>query len=202
VIDPVLATGLPDGLLKLELLDSLRLAGSVPADVRADDARALVTHPGGVLLPPAFTVGELADGQWGAVSPGTSPTPWRARKRLASYLRIFGPWQLNLDEEQRQVYAAAADWLEETGSNDLTVAGRTFRVVRVERLIRIGPDGPEGPRASDPDPQGPVLEGLALDEDPVHEEEDEESGDPVEETEDYKRLERLIREEEKRRNRP
>jgi hypothetical protein len=201
VIDPVLATGLPDGLLKLELLDSLRLAGSVPPDVRADDARAAATHPGGVLLPPAFTVGELADGQWGAVSPGTSPTPRRARKRLASYLRIFGPWQLNLDEEQRGIYAAAADRLEETGSNDLTVAGRAFRVVRVERLVRIGPDGPEGPRPSDPDPQGPVLEGLALDEDPVYEE-DEEPDDPVEETEDYKRLERLIREEERRRDRP
>jgi Family of unknown function (DUF5954) len=67
------------------------------------------------------------------------------------------PWKLDLDPDQRAVYAEGADRLDDERADELTVAGRRFRIVRVERLIRVGPDGPEGPRPSDPDPQLPVL---------------------------------------------
>jgi Family of unknown function (DUF5954) len=158
VIDPAVATGLSEGIVKLELLEAIRAQGTVPGDVREDAARAAHTHPGGVLLPPAFVAAELSRGQWGPVHLETSPTPQGARDHLASYLRVTAPWQLKLDPGQRAAYDEAANQLDERG-DELSVAGRRFRIVRVERLVRVGPDGPEGPRPSDPDPQPPVLAG-------------------------------------------
>jgi hypothetical protein len=157
VIDPVIATGMSEGILKLELLEAIRPPGTVPEDVREDSARAAHSHPGGVLLPAAFMLGELSRGQWVPVHPGTSPTPQDARDWLVEHLRVTIPWKLRLGPAERAVYAQAADRLDEERCDELTAAGRRFRIVRVERLVRVGPDGPEGPRPSDPDPQPPVL---------------------------------------------
>src|SRR6266536_505763 len=46
VIDPVTATGMSEGVLKVELLSSVYKDGTVPADARDDSARAAQTHPG------------------------------------------------------------------------------------------------------------------------------------------------------------
>jgi hypothetical protein len=85
-----------------------------------------------------------------------APTPQGARDALAGYLRVMAPWQLDLDPGQRTVYDAAAEQMAAERADEITVAGRRFRIVRVERLVRIGPDGPEGSRPSGPDPQPPV----------------------------------------------
>jgi len=136
VIDTVTSTGMAEGMLKVELLEAIYPEGSVPAEVRADSVRAVREHPGGVLLPAAYTTAELADGQWKPTGPGTEGTPQGARDSLAFYLRVFGPWRLGLDPDQRAVYAAAADRLDAGLGSELEVAGRRFRVVRVERLAR------------------------------------------------------------------
>jgi len=198
VIDPVIATGMADGMLKVELLEAVYPEGSVPPEVRAESARAVRAHPGGVLLPTVYTTAELVDGRWKPTGPGTEATSQGARDSLAFYLRVFGPWQLGLDSEQRAVYAAAADELDAGRLCELEVAGRRFRVVRVERLVRIGPDGPEGPRASDYDPQPPVkVQEQRLREPGVVADDDEDR--PIELDESSQRLAGLVREEEQRR---
>ncbi len=195
VIDPVTATGMSEGILKLELLEAMRQRGSVPPEVRDDLARAARTHPGGVLLPPAFIIGELTRGRWGPVHVTPSPTPQSARDSLVSHLRVWIPYELDLDPEQRALYAAAADKIETERASEVTVAGRRFRIVRVERLVRIGPDGPEGPRPSDPDPQPPIM--VQVQKSPRRGKQDEDK--PIELSEDAKRLARLIHEQEARR---
>jgi len=199
VIDPAAPTGPSDGMLKLDLLELLPRESIVPREVHDDAERAVRTHPGGVLLPPAFMVGEQVAGQWGAGPAEPSTTPQGARDALAGYLRIMAPWQLDLDPEQRAVYDAAADRMNEERADEITVAGRRFRIVRVERLVRIGPDGPEGSRPSDPDPQPPVKvhdqqlreQGLIRD--------DEDENKPIELSHDAKRFGQIFYEEEERR---
>ncbi len=196
VIDPVNPTGMSEGILTLELLDSMRQRGSVPPEVRDDLARAARTHPGGMLLPPAFIIGQLTRGQWGPVHVTASPTPQSARDSLVSHLRVWLPYELDLDPGQRAVYAVAADKIEAERANEVTAAGRRFRIVRVERLVRIGPDGPEGPRRSDPDPQPPIM--VQVQQSPGHGDQDEDK--PIELSDDAKRLARLVHEEEARLN--
>jgi len=198
VIDPVIGTGMSEGILKLELLDALYKEGSVPPVVRGDLIQAAVTHPGGVLLPPAFLRAELVSGRWRPAEAGTSATPQGVRDGLALYLRVMAPWKFDLDAADRAVYAAAADQLDADRGSELAVAGRRFRVVRVERLMRIGPDGPEGPRPSDPDSEPPVMaqeprsrgQGALASED---------EDTPIELDEDARRFARLFYEEEERR---
>jgi hypothetical protein len=198
VIDPVIATGLSEGILKLELLAAVRPRGTVPDEVREDSLRAARSHPGGVLLPAAFVAAELSRGHWRPLSIETEPTPQGARDWLVGHLRITVPWELNLGPAERAVYAEGADRLDDERADELTVAGRRFRIVRVERLIRIGPDGPEGPRPSDPDPQLPVLaQEQQLREQGLWNDEDKDK--PVELSEDSKRFRQLFREEEERR---
>jgi hypothetical protein len=193
VIDTASTTGMSEGILKAELLDTARQLGSVPEEVRDDLARAARTHPGGVLLPPGFIVGTLTRGKWGPVSTLVSTTPRAARRTLVGNLRVSLPARLDLSAEKRAVYAAAADVIEEEGANEVTAAGHRFRVVRVERLVRIGPDGPEGPRPSDPDPEPPVMQLP-----PAPEEDDEDEDRPVEYNEETKRFIRMFEEEEAR----
>ncbi|WP_030620671.1 DUF5954 family protein [Streptomyces sclerotialus] len=155
VVDPVNATGMSEGILKLELLGGLRPKDSVPPEVRADALRAAETHPGGVLLPATFMTAEYEEGRWRPESSGISTTPQDSRDGLALALRVMMPWQLGLGPEAQREYARAADRLDAERADELEVAGRRFRTVRVERLVRIGADGPEGPRPSDPDPDPP-----------------------------------------------
>jgi hypothetical protein len=198
VIDPIIATGMASGILRLELLECARKEGTVPPQVRDDSRRAANTHPGGVLLPPAFTTAELVDGDWRPLHHETSATPQAARDALAIYLRVTLPWELRLGPEDRAVYAAAADQLDTERANELAAGDRHYRVVRVERLVRIGPDGPEGPRPSDPDPQPPpMVHTQQLRDQGLLPDEDEDS--PIELDEDAQRFLQLFHEEEARR---
>jgi hypothetical protein len=198
VIDPVVTTGMSSAIAKLELLDAVYPKGAVPPEVRDDSVRAARTHPGGVLLPPAFTTAELIRDRWKPAQTGTQATPRQARDSLAMYLRVMAPWKLNLGTKQRAVYAAAADQLDAGHLNEVEVAGRRFRVVRVERLMRIGPDGPEGPRPSDPDPQPPVMaQAQQLRDEGVITDADDDA--PIELDDDSQRLAQLFHAEEARR---
>ncbi|RDG37672.1 DUF5954 family protein [Streptomyces corynorhini] len=157
VFDPVIATGMSEGILKVELLSLMPKAGTVPQDVRADALTAAHTHPGGVLLPPSFMTTEYGGGHWRPQSTVIAVTPQNARDSLAMKLRVMIPWKGRLGPAERAPYSAAADRLDAERCDELTVEGRRFRVARVERLVRIGPDGPEGPRPSDHDPEPPVM---------------------------------------------
>ncbi|GGT29330.1 hypothetical protein GCM10014713_23590 [Streptomyces purpureus] len=157
VIDPLTATGMSEGILKVELLSLVRKAGTVPDDVREDSRRAAETHPGGVLLPATFMTAEHVRGRWRPESGGACVTPQAARDGLAMKLRVMIPWELGPDPALHAPYMAAADRFDARRTDELTVEGRRFRIVRVERLVRVGPEGPEGPRPSDPDPYPPVM---------------------------------------------
>ncbi|MGP3949241.1 DUF5954 family protein [Streptomyces sp. 7N604] len=154
IVDPATATGLTDGLLRLELLPLVYKAADVPHAVRADSLRALETHPKGALLPTEFAVAEEVDGRWQPMA-ASCPTPQSARDTLAFYFREMGPRILRLDEVEQAQFAQAADRLDARRGNEIRVLGRRFRVVRVQQLIRVGPDGPEPPRPSDYDPYPP-----------------------------------------------
>jgi hypothetical protein len=189
VLSPFDATGVPDGLLKAELLAALRKHGTVPSDVRDDSRIAALTHPGGVLLPATFMTAEREGGRWRPGSSGTATTPQSARDGLAMQLRVMFPWQRDLTAEQRALYNRAADRLDADRCDELDMAGRHFRIVRVERLVRIGPDGPEGPRPSDPDPVPPVMvQDRELREQGILREEEDGGEEPDESTQKFLRL--------------
>lgn len=176
------------GILTVDLLDAEAQSTVVPEKFRDDLLRAARTHPGGVLLPPGFTIAWLTRGRWGPVTGHTSPNPRDARLDLVRHLRGMLPDQLDLSDDKRAECAAAADRIEETQGDDVSVAGQRLRIVRVEQLVRFGPDGPEGPRPSDVDPYPPVMIQDDDAEDPDDEEPADEAG----------RWERLFHEEEAR----
>ncbi|MDI3388246.1 DUF5954 family protein [Streptomyces sp. B-S-A8] len=201
VVDPYTTTGLSDGLLKLDLV---RFIGTLPeagAEAREDAVRAAERYPGGVLLPAVFMVSERADGKWRALDPGgAATTPQGARDSLAGWLRVMGPFSLRLSEEERAVYAEAADRLDEKRGNSLSVDGSRYRITRVERLVRVGPDGPEGPRPSDFDPEPPVeVHAQQLKEQGLWQDEDDPDPDPPELDERGREFQALWEQEEKRR---
>lgn len=154
VIDPVIPTGMSEGILKAELLGFSHLEGA-PADVSHDAAESSRTHPGGVLLPADFAVAEEVDGRWRSVQ-GNATTPQGARDALTMRLRVLDPVLKKLDDDRRAAYKRVADQLDEDQASELRLDGRHLRVIRMERLVRVGPDGPEGPRPSDPDPDLPI----------------------------------------------
>lgn len=102
-----------------------------------------------VQLPPMFTVAERSGRLW---RPGTRlyRLPQEARDSLAAYFRHVVPAVERPGAANRAEYAAAADMMQDRRRrNDITVAGRRFRIVRVERMVLVGPDGPETPRPCD-----------------------------------------------------
>ncbi|MGP3977771.1 DUF5954 family protein [Streptomyces sp. 8N114] len=155
VLDAAVPTGPSEGILKAELLALAHREGD-DQQVREDARRAAVSHPGGVLLPPAFLFAEEEGGAWRSET-GDSDTPQEARDALTMLLRVLAPAMHGLDEATRAAYKEAADRLDAERGVELRFAGRHLRLVRVERFVRIGPDGPEGPRPSDYDPDEPVM---------------------------------------------
>lgn len=165
VIDHAAAVSLTEGVERMALLALSYTSQRFPADVRADSQRAVHTHPGVVLLPPAFRVLEQEGDTWSMVT-GQFPTPQDARRSLASYLVEFLPKLEELTEEETAGYARAAEgFTRRQRPNELTALGRHFQVVRVERMVRIGPDGPEPPRPSDVDQNTPMRIHPVMDED-------------------------------------
>jgi len=157
VVDVFNWTGLSEGILKMELVDFVNARDSDTPEGYEDSRRARRDYPGGVLMPPVFTISERRDGEWGAFNIASSyATAQGARDALATWLRLHGPWELGLDDEKKAEWAAHADKLDETRGNSLVVDGVRYRITRVERLVRMGPDGPEPPRPSDYDPEEPA----------------------------------------------
>lgn len=164
VIDHAAVVGPTEGLDRLGLLPLEYTSERFPGDVLADSRRALRTHPGVVLLPPAFRVMEREPDTWSMVS-GQHATPQDARRSLVHYLREYLPRFEKVGERDAAVYAKAADRFISGGRPDeLMVRGRCFQIVRVERMMRIGPDGPESPRRSDVEQQGPTKIHPTMDE--------------------------------------
>lgn len=199
VVDPDTGTGLSDGILKLDLIQSAGILRGAPPEMTEEARRAVHTHAGGVLLPAVFLICARTDGKWRFHNPGaTHATPQAARDDLAMWLRVMAPFTLELTGAERTAYAEAADRLDQKRSNTLTVDGSRFRVTRAERLVRIGPDGPEGPRPSDFDPEPPVeiqtrqlrAQGLGPEdpEDSGETDEPDEATEPDECTLEFKRL--------------
>ena len=192
VMDPVTSTTMSRGILTVDLLYAEAQSTAVPEELRADLLRAARTHPGGVLLPPGFTIAWLTRGKWGPVTGRISPNPRDARLDLVRHLRRTLPRQLDLSDDKRAACAAAADRVEEDQGDDVAAAGQRLRIVRVEQLVRFGPDGPEGPRPSDIDPYPPVM---LQDDGPEDSDDNDQTGEPAD---DAERWERLFHEEEAR----
>ncbi|WP_181799003.1 DUF5954 family protein [Kitasatospora acidiphila] len=173
VLDPTVPTGMSEGILKTDLIQLVPGRARTSTATYDDAVQAGHTHPGVVLLPAAFSVAERQWGKWVPAGIVDCPTPFRARDVLSMHLRVADPVYRGLSQEEREAYAAAAEMLESTGCNELTVEDRFLRIIRVERMVRFGPDGPEGPRPSDPDPEDPVMvadqklraQGIDLDDD-------------------------------------
>ncbi|MGK5529128.1 DUF5954 family protein [Streptomyces sp. URMC 129] len=157
VIDHASPTGIMESIQRMELISLHYEAPRIPRAIREDSRRALVSHPGVVLLPAAFTFAERKTTSWEPMA-GLQPSPQEARATLYNYLAEFLPkLEQGVSAADAATYARAAeDYRAGPPRDELRVLGRRFRVIRVERLMRIGPDGPEPPRPSDQDPYGPM----------------------------------------------
>ncbi|UCM87287.1 DUF5954 family protein [Streptomyces marincola] len=99
LLDPTAATGMSEGILKLELLRFAYTSAAIPSDVRADSVVARDAYPGGVLLPPAFGVFARGPGSGWTPRATGSDTPQEARDGLALRLKALLP--MGLREERR-----------------------------------------------------------------------------------------------------
>ncbi|MBO8192526.1 hypothetical protein ITI46_12745 [Streptomyces oryzae] len=172
VVDHAAEVQLTNGLERLALRENVYRSERFPADVLADSRRALHTHPGLVLLPPAFRVLEREPESWSMFLAKQFPTPQAARRGLVHHLTRSVPMvreipglESEYSERDVEVFAKAAErFMRQRGANELRARGRTFHIVRVERMMRIGPDGPEPPRPSDQDHQEPTKIHPTMDE--------------------------------------
>jgi Family of unknown function (DUF5954) len=136
--------------------DGAALSGDLPwsaADVagsaRLAALRAQRTHPATLWFGPTYGVMERTGAGW-LMSGMTDPTPQAARDGLGWWFRILAR-RRSTPEADREEYWEASALLERERRNELTVAGRRFRVVRADRFFRYGLSGPEPPRPTDPD---------------------------------------------------
>lgn len=154
VVDPDAPTGMAHGALKIEVLPSHYAKAIVPPDVYADSIRALTTHSNGVLLPTRYALTEQVAAGWRPSSRSVA-TPQAARDLLTFHLRVMIPQLEEHPPEEIAELARAADHLEATRADEITVLRHRIRITRVDTLLRFGPDGPEPPRPSDHDPDPP-----------------------------------------------
>ncbi|MEV7089976.1 DUF5954 family protein [Streptomyces sp. NPDC093085] len=166
VLDPAYTdTGPAVAALRLGLAPFAYAGARFPDDVREDSERAVTTHPGIVLLPVGFGVTEHYDKGWRPRG-SLMPTPHEARRTL--YLGMTDIWLRlrQIEDHEREVYAAAAEEFRAAGrANEVLVGEARFRICRIERLMRTGPDGPEPPRPSDRDAYEPMKMHPTMDED-------------------------------------
>ncbi|MFF5257424.1 DUF5954 family protein [Actinomadura viridis] len=130
----------------------------VAAVMLADACRSIAAYPELVAVGALFTAAERVAGGWQVVCP-CDPLPQGARELLADHLEDTaayagapGPGPGGAAGPGARALLDAAGELRARPVDDLTVAGRRFRVVRIEQLVRTGPDGPEPPRPTDFDP--------------------------------------------------
>ncbi len=121
------------------------MAGSA----RLEALRAQRTHPATLWFGPSYGVMELTDAGW-LMSGMNDPTPQSARDGLGWWFRVQAR-RRSTDPADREDFWEASALLERERRNELTVAGRRFRVVRADRFFRYGLTGPEPPRSTDSD---------------------------------------------------
>ncbi|MFJ2581622.1 DUF5954 family protein [Kitasatospora aureofaciens] len=123
-------------------------------------------YPNLLMMPPVFGALERTpEGAWRILG-FHNTTPQTARDDLGHTFRCWansepgGRWEASWDitDEERAAYTAAYERLEWEKLDELTVAGRQYRIFRAEQVLRGGPDGVEPPRPTDPDP-APVGQG-------------------------------------------
>lgn len=154
IVDPDEPTGAAHGALKIEVLPSHYAKAIVPPDVYADSIRALTTHPNGVLLPTRYALSEQVGAGWRPSSRSVA-TPQAARDLITFHLRHLIPRLEEHPTEDLAELSRAADQLDATRADEITVLRRRIRITRVDTLLRFGQDGPEPPRPSDHDPEPP-----------------------------------------------
>lgn len=138
--------------------DGSALAGDLPqyfrpqggGSVSAEDLRARQLYPATLPFGFAYGVMERTPAGW-LMDSMASSTPQDARDGLGWWFRILARTR-STPEPAREEYWRASARLEEERLNDLSVAGRRFRVVRGFRFHRFSRlAGPEPPRPTDPD---------------------------------------------------
>ncbi|MFY1690830.1 DUF5954 family protein [Plantactinospora sp. WMMB782] len=142
--------------------------------ISEDDARRRsLAYPKTMWGAPIFGLAEELDaGRWRIIRLDAEE-PQYARDSLAHHLRTRHSETPDTPENatERAECEAAYELLDWEPVDDLTVAGRRYRIIRAQPFIRMGPDGPEPPRPTDPDPYPPgqaekapsQLEGFVID---------------------------------------
>ncbi|WP_380281839.1 DUF5954 family protein [Kitasatospora purpeofusca] len=126
-------------------------------------------YPNLMMMPPVFgSLERTGTGAW-RILHFHATTPQGARDDLGHSFRAWAlaepgtrlaaPW--NLTDEERASYTEAYERMEWEALDEISVAGRDYRVFRAEQVLRSGPDGIEPPRPTDPDPAA-VGEGYRL----------------------------------------
>jgi hypothetical protein len=157
-IDPLAPAGQWETQLRLNLAGWLpQFTKPVPQTVIMEARHALRTHPGVILLPPAFNVVEIEDDSWKLLTGGDGPRD--ARAGLAFHFTELLPrlreWEGDpATAEELAEWKQAAAHIEASPGPEFDVLGRRFRIVRISRMMRLGRDGPEAPRPSDQDRYG------------------------------------------------
>ncbi|QKW34469.1 hypothetical protein HUT06_10880 [Actinomadura sp. NAK00032] len=131
----------------------LPLAPPPPVPVRGaarlGEVRARLAYPAVRWCGATYGVMERVPGGW-MMSGMERATPQDARDSLGWWFgRLAG--DPGVPAAARAAYRRGAGRLDRDRPDELTVAGRVFRVVRADRFCRCGPDGPEPPRPGDPD---------------------------------------------------
>ncbi|RKR90837.1 hypothetical protein BDK92_5221 [Micromonospora pisi] len=125
----------------------------VAAVTEEDAARRARTYPNLRLGGPLFGHAEdLGDGGW-RISSLEEHTPQAARDSLA--YRFRERLLEDVDPAEAEELTAAGQILDWEKVDELSVAGRHYRIIRADTFAAFGADGPEPPRPTDPDPKGP-----------------------------------------------
>ncbi|POM25551.1 hypothetical protein BTM25_41990 [Actinomadura rubteroloni] len=136
--------------------DGAALDGDLPPTLdevvrspRAAERMGQLNYPKVIWSGVNYVIAELVDGVWLLDDP-VCDYPQEARDAMGFHFRALA-LRRSTPAAAREEYWETSALLERERPNELTVAGRRFRVVRVDRFSRVGPLGPESPRATDPD---------------------------------------------------
>ncbi|MFC0040509.1 DUF5954 family protein [Actinomadura rayongensis] len=136
--------------------DGAALDGDLPPTLdevvrspRAAERMGQLNYPKVVWSGTTYALAEQVDGAW-LLSDLAYDHPQEARDGMGFHFRALA-LRRSTPAWAREEYWETSALLERERPNELTVAGRRFRVVRVDRFSRVGPPGPESPRATDPD---------------------------------------------------
>ncbi|WP_243708981.1 DUF5954 family protein [Actinomadura sp. GC306] len=135
--------------------DGAALAGDLPPSLSATarppwvgDELARRTHPVVLWYGSTYGVVERVPGGW-MMSGMERMSPQDARDSLAWWFRNMA--RFHATGADRASFFEGAELLEQGHLDEVTAAGRVFRVIRADRFCRFGMDGPEPPRPTDPD---------------------------------------------------